>query len=128
MTHTIISADRVQQTDGWINKYIFPNGELPYMKDLLTSASPFLVTEDIQSFAKSYAKTLHEWNARFQANYNKIKDNYDHQQDGKFYRMWSFYLGICEGSFLARTSQLTQIVHSKFTREEEYYSVRDQRI
>jgi cyclopropane-fatty-acyl-phospholipid synthase len=95
------------------------------MRDLLTASAPMLVTEDVQSFAKSYAKTLHCWNDNFVKTWDKIKDKYEPMVDGKFYRMWVWYLGFCEGIFLARAIQLTQVVHSKFTREEEYYSVRD---
>ena len=56
LTHTIISSDHQVQTGRWINKYIFPGGELPHLRDLLIHSSPELVTEDVQSFAKSYAK------------------------------------------------------------------------
>jgi cyclopropane-fatty-acyl-phospholipid synthase len=101
--------------------------QLPHMRDLLTASAPMLVTEDVQSFAKSYAKTLHCWNANFVKNWPKIKGRYEPMVDGKFYRMWTWYLGFCEGVFLARAVQLTQIVHSKFDREEEYHSVRDKR-
>jgi cyclopropane-fatty-acyl-phospholipid synthase len=95
------------------------------MRDLLIASAPMLVTEDVQSFSKSYAKTLHCWNANFIKNWGEIKDTYAPMVDGKFYRMWVWYLGFAEGAFLARAAQLTQIVHSKFAREEEYYSVRD---
>jgi cyclopropane-fatty-acyl-phospholipid synthase len=126
LTHTILSADNQTRAGRWINKYIFPGGELPHMRDLLTAAAPMLVTEDVQSFAKSYAKTLHCWNANFVKNWDKkLKHTYAPMVNGQFYRMWVWYLGVCEGAFLARAVQLTQVVHSKFTREEEYYSVRD---
>jgi cyclopropane-fatty-acyl-phospholipid synthase len=128
LTHTILSADNKLPTDRWINKYIFPGGDLPYMKDLLIASAPMLVTEDVQSFAKSYAKTLHCWNDNFVKNWDKIKDTYDPMMDGKFYRMWTWYLRFCEGAFLGRAVQLCQVVHSKFNREEEYYSVRDKRV
>ena len=84
-----------------------------------------LVTEYVQSFAKSYANTLHVWNSNFVKNWDKLKGPYSPLVDGQFYRMWTWYLGVCEGAFLARAVQLTQSVHSKFTREEEHYSVRD---
>jgi cyclopropane-fatty-acyl-phospholipid synthase len=128
LTHTILAADHQTCTDPFLSKYIFPGGELPYMKDLLTeSAKSKLVTEDVQSFSKSYAKTLHCWNDNFVKDWDKIKHNYEHELDGKFYRLWLYYLGFCEGVFLERTAQLCQIVHSKYGRKEEYYSVRDQR-
>jgi cyclopropane-fatty-acyl-phospholipid synthase len=129
LVHTIISADHQTRTDPWICKYIFQGGELPYMKDVLTeSAKSRLVTEDVQSFAKSYAKTLNCWNKNFVKNWDKIKKDYEHAMDGKFYRIWTWYLGFCEGIFLDRTAQLIQVVHSKYGRQEEYYSVRDKRV
>jgi cyclopropane-fatty-acyl-phospholipid synthase len=130
LTHTIVTADHQTRTDSWICKYIFPGGELPFMRDLLTeSTKSKLVTEDVQSFAKSYAKTLHCWNDNFVKNWDKhLKHNYEHLFDGKFYRIWTYYLGFCEGVFLERTAQLCQVVHSKYGRQQEYYSVRDQRV
>jgi cyclopropane-fatty-acyl-phospholipid synthase len=102
LTHTIIAADNQVRIGRWLNKYIFPGGELAYMKDLLIASAPMLVTEDVQSFAKSYAKTLHCWNDNFVKTWDKIKDTYEPMVDGKFYRMWVWYLGFCEGIFLAR--------------------------
>ena len=127
LTHTIIAADNRVRTDPWINKYIFPGGELPFARDLYLESEKILVVEDYQSFAKSYAKTLRCWSDNFKKNWPKISKNYEHLVDGKFYRTWTWYLGFCEGVFLDRTAQLVQVVHSKYRREAEYYSIRDHR-
>ena len=61
LLHTITVADHQPKTDRWLNKYIFPGGELPYVAELVTSPSGIFVVEDLQTFAKSYVKTLQCW-------------------------------------------------------------------
>jgi len=127
LIHTITVADRQTKTDRWLNKYIFPGGELPYVHELVTAPRELFVVEDMQSFAKSYAKTLYWWKINFRKNWENIEKTYKGQMDGKFFRMFDFYLAFCEGLFKDRTCQLHQTVYSKYPREAEYYSVRDQR-
>ena len=125
LVHTITCADRQTRTDRWLNKYIFPGGELPYVRDLITHSSNILVTEDLHSFSKSYVKTLNWWRANYHKNWENIEKKYKGQLDGKFYRMFDYYLAFCEGIFKDRSTQLHQVVYSKYYREEEYFSVRD---
>ena len=52
----------------------------------------------MENFGRSYARTLAEWNRRFQAAWPKI------EQMGfppRFKRMWEYYLTYCEGGFMA---------------------------
>ena len=65
--------------------------------------------EDWHSFGPDYDRTLMAWYANFTRNWDKIKDGYDR----RFYRMWTYYLLCCAGSFRARRNQLWQIVFSK---------------
>lgn len=127
LLHTITAADRQTRTDRFLNKYIFPGGELPYVRDLILSSTGLLVVEDVHSFAKSYAKTLYWWKVNFRKNWENIEKNYKGEMNGKFFRMFDFYLAFCEGLFKDRTCQLHQVVYSKYYREEEYISIRDKR-
>jgi cyclopropane-fatty-acyl-phospholipid synthase len=127
LLHTITTADRQTRTDRWVNKYIFPGGELPYVNDLVQAPSGIFVVEDLQSFGKSYAKTLNCWRMNFYKNWENIEKKYKGQMNGKFFRMFEFYLAFCEGFFMDRTAQLHQVVYSKYPRDAEYYSVRDKR-
>lgn len=104
----------------WINKYIFPNGMLPSIKQLGKSIEEVFVMEDWHNFGTDYDKTLMAWYANFERSWEKLKTIYNDQ----FYRMWKYYLLSCAGSFRARKNQLWQIVLSKNGIMDGYQPVR----
>ena len=109
LLHTIGGNSSVNSNDPWINKYIFPNGMLPSVKQIASAAEGLFVVEDLHSFGQYYDKTLMAWYDRFTKNYHQLKDAYDE----RFYRMWTYYLLCCAGSFRSRRNQLWQFVFSK---------------
>lgn len=109
LLHTIGSSRSVRATDPWIGKYIFPNSMIPSIKQIGKSIEGLFTMEDWHNFGADYDRTLMAWHKNFKDNWNKIKSNYD----GRFYRMWRYYLLSCAGSFRARKNQLWQIVLSK---------------
>jgi cyclopropane-fatty-acyl-phospholipid synthase len=106
--------------DPWINKYIFPNGMLPSIKQLGKAIERLFVMEDWHSFGADYDKTLMAWYRNFEKNWDELKANYDEQ----FHRMWRYYLLSCAGSFRAMKNQLWQVVLSKDGIPGGYNSVR----
>ncbi len=110
LLHTI-GANKTTKapTDPWIDKYIFPNGKVPSIRQLMKPSEKLFVLEDIHSFGAYYDNTLMAWKENFEKAWPKIKKNYDE----RFYRMWKYYLLMCAGSFRARKNQLWQIVFSK---------------
>jgi cyclopropane-fatty-acyl-phospholipid synthase len=109
LLHTIGSNQSVRTTDPWIEKYIFPNSLLPSIRQLSQAAEGLLVMEDWQNFGAYYDKTLMAWYQNFDAGWDELKSTYSE----RFYRMWTYYLLSCAGSFRARKNQLWQIVFSK---------------
>lgn len=109
LLHTIGSNKSVIEGDPWINKYIFPNGMLPSIKQVGESIEGLFVMEDWHNFGAYYDKTLQEWFKNFDSNWHTLKDKYN----DRFYRMWKYYLLMCSGTFRARNTQLWQIVLSK---------------
>ncbi len=109
LLHTIAGNNSVNLTDPWINKYIFPNSMLPSAKQITSATEGLFVLEDWHSFGQYYDKTLMAWYNNFIENWTKIKDEYDE----RFYRMWTYYLLSCAGSFRASRNRLWQIVFSK---------------
>ncbi len=109
LLHTIGSNKSVKKSDPWIEKYIFPNGMLPSIKQLAKSFEGLFVVENWHNYGTHYDKTLMAWFKNFTGNLDKIK----HIYDNRFYRMWKYYLLSCAGSFRARKIQLWQIVLSK---------------
>lgn len=120
LLHTIGTHDKKGSIDAWLNKYIFPNGELPTMQGIAKSFEGLYVMEDWHNFGADYDKTLMSWFYNFDKNWNTLKKDYDE----RFYRMWKYYLLVCAGSFRARKNQLWQIVLSKNGVPGGYISVR----
>ena len=109
LLHTIAGNSSTNSIEPWLNKYIFPNSMLPSAKQITSAAEGLFVLEDWHSFGQYYDKTLMAWYNNFIKNWTKIKDKYDE----RFYRMWTYYLLLCAGSFRSRRNQLWQIVFSK---------------
>ncbi|MDR5858868.1 cyclopropane fatty acyl phospholipid synthase [Halomonas eurihalina] len=109
LLHTIGKNVRDTSPDPWIDKYIFPNGELPALGHITDAAEELFVVEDLHNFGADYDKTLMAWHANFEANWHRFADTYGE----RFYRMWRYYLQSCAGAFRARDIQLWQFVLSK---------------
>lgn len=109
LLHTIGSNKTDHRVDPWINKYIFPNGCLPSVRQIATASEPHFVMEDWHNFGADYDTTLMAWHSRFQATWPEIAGNYSE----RFKRMFSYYLNACAGAFRARDIQLWQVVFSR---------------
>lgn len=109
LLHTIGSNFTRHSPDPWFDKYIFPNGILPSMKDISTAYDKRFVLEDLHSFGPDYDKTLMAWFDNFDAAWDVLSKKYSEE----FYRMWKYYLLCCAGAFRARNLQLWQLVLSK---------------
>ena len=120
LLHTIGGNESVTLGEPWIEKYIFPNSVLPSAKQITSASEGLFVMEDWHNFGKYYDNTLMAWYSNFVKGWDKIKSKYD----GRFYRMWTYYLLCCAGLFRARKAQLWQIVFSKNGLKEGYLSVR----
>ena len=108
LLHTIGGNFRKRTTDAWVNKYIFPNGEIPCLAEIAEAAQDCFVVEDVHNFGADYDPTLMAWHANFEQIWPRYKDQYPEH----FYRMWRYYLLCCAGTFRARSNQLWQIVLS----------------
>lgn len=109
LLQTIGCTRSVRKCEPWIEKYIFPNGMLPSIRQLAKAFEGLFVVENWQNLGADYDRTLMAWFANFDKNWNRIR----HLYDERFYRMWKYYLLSCAGSFRARRNQLWQIVLSK---------------
>jgi cyclopropane-fatty-acyl-phospholipid synthase len=96
LLHSIGRKGPPAGADPWVRKYIFPGGYTPALSEVFRAVERAgLWVTDVEILRLHYAKTLHEWNRRFQANRDKIKSIYDE----RFCRMWEFYLTGCELAF-----------------------------
>jgi len=120
LLHTIGGNQSVRSQDPWMSTYIFPNSMLPSSRQISAAAENLLVIEDWHSFGPYYAPTLLAWYQNFVQNWDHIKAAYD----GRFFRMWTYYLLSCTGSFRARKNQLWQIVFALDGVRPSYVSIR----
>lgn len=123
LLHTIAKNTSTKiGTDPWLDKYIFPNGELPTLAQISRASEGLFSIEDVHNFGPDYDKTLMAWHANFTKNWDKIKAT--GKYDNRFKRMWDYYLLSCAGTFRSRTIQLYQVVLSKGRINQRYNSVR----
>jgi cyclopropane-fatty-acyl-phospholipid synthase len=108
LLHTIGGNRTVVRTDGWIDRYIFPNAMLPSAAQVTIAAEGLFVLEDWHNFGADYDRTLMAWFGNFDEAWPELREKYG---EG-FYRMWKYYLLSCAGTFRARRNQLWQIVFS----------------
>ena len=109
LLHTIGANKSDTNVDPWINKYIFPNGCLPSVKQIASASEPHFVVEDWHNFGADYDLTLMDWHQRFNLFWPEIQDNYSES----FKRMFNYYLTSCAGAFRARDIQLWQVLFSR---------------
>lgn len=109
LLHTIGKNQRNSAPDPWVDKYIFPNGDLPSIGQMGDAMDGLFVVEDLHNFGADYDKTLLAWYANFEAAWPRFAS----QLGERFYRMWRYYLLSCAGAFRARDIQLWQWVLSK---------------
>lgn len=120
LLHGIGSNRTVFISDVWFDKYIFPNGMLPSIKQLGGAIEELFVMEDWHNFGPDYDKTLVAWFNNFDKHWPEFRAQYG----DRFYRMWKYYLLSLAGGFRSRTNQLWQIVLSKDGIPGGYTSVR----
>jgi cyclopropane-fatty-acyl-phospholipid synthase len=120
LLETIGNKSTSATTDPWLNKYIFPNGTIPSAAQLAEALEEHFVIEDWHNFGPDYDRTLMAWHQRFADRWEVLKARYDE----RFYRMWTFYLLSCAGSFRSRHNQNWQLVLSPGRVRGDYRSVR----
>ncbi|RFA29157.1 cyclopropane-fatty-acyl-phospholipid synthase [Alkalilimnicola ehrlichii] len=109
LLHTIGKNLTRSAPDPWLDRHIFPNGDLPSLAQITQAAEGRFVIEDVHNFGSDYDKTLMAWHANFETAWPRFQ----HRYGERFRRMWRYYLLCCAGAFRARRVQLWQIVLSK---------------
>jgi cyclopropane-fatty-acyl-phospholipid synthase len=95
----------------FIQRYIFPGGMLPSPEVFRAqSERAGLSVEAMEGFGFCYAKTLAEWNRRFQNAWGNLQPlGYDE----RFKRMWEYYLAYCEAGFRSGSIDVQRIQLAK---------------
>jgi cyclopropane-fatty-acyl-phospholipid synthase len=92
---------RYRATPDWIEKYIFPGGELASVGEILKSLARAtqMSMYHAENIGTHYARTLDAWRERFHARLDEVRAL---GFDQRFIRMWDLYLAYCEAAFLER--------------------------
>jgi cyclopropane-fatty-acyl-phospholipid synthase len=103
---------RYHGSPDWIEKYIFPGGELASIGEILESLTRVtsMSLYHAENLGTHYARTLHDWRARYRRQIERV------QALGfgeRFVRMWDLYLAYCEAAFLERHTGVFQLVLNK---------------
>ncbi|KPD22546.1 SAM-dependent methyltransferase [Idiomarina abyssalis] len=96
----------------FIQKHIFPGGFLPSLSQMTQLFTRYtdLVVRDVHDFGLSYAKTLRQWEERFNSHQKELEElGYDE----RFSRLWNYYFSYCEGGFLEQRVSVVQVTASK---------------
>jgi cyclopropane-fatty-acyl-phospholipid synthase len=108
-TVTRYSSARLNEFLLWILRYIFPNGYLPTLPELVTPARSLFVLENLDNLGNSYEKTLLAWEKNIGEKWPELSNRYDE----RFQKMWRFYLLTCAALFRIRMTNVYQIVYRK---------------
>lgn len=114
LVHCITGIDS-GGTNTWIDKYIFPGGYIPEIKELIN----YIEEEkyelvDVEGLRRHYGRTLEHW-AR---NFEKALPEVQKTKDEAFIRMWRLYLNSCAASFNCGNISIHQILFSKGVNDE----------
>ncbi|MBW9153263.1 cyclopropane-fatty-acyl-phospholipid synthase family protein [Clostridium estertheticum] len=94
----------------WIDKYIFPGGHVPAIKNIITDIADLeLELIDVESLRRHYGKTLEHWAENFES----VLPIVEKTKDETFTRMWRLYLNFCAESFNCGNINLHEILFAK---------------
>ncbi len=110
LIHSIGKFANPGPINSFIQKYIFPGGDLPLLSMVFRSVERAgLLVTDVEILRLHYATTLRLWHDRFQANRSKVARLYDE----RFCRMWELYLKACEIGFYHQDLMVFQLQLAK---------------
>lgn len=104
--------DDYRKSGDWIQRRIFPGGELASLREMQNSLTRCTVLGQVhmEDIGMHYAHTLAEWAVRFGAARQQVRVL---GFDDTFIRTWSYYLAYCEGAFRERYISAAQLVWAK---------------
>ena len=115
LNHGITSSDVDSRQMGlgagdFIERYVFPDGELPHLSLVLQEMSAAgLEAVDVESLRRHYARTAHEWTSRLESN----RERAAHMVGDKRLRIWQIYLAGCAYGFAQAWMNVYQVLGCK---------------
>lgn len=123
LLHTIGKEGKGIGTDPWLDRYIFPHGKIPSKNEIEAQSQGIIKILDWHCLGGwRYDKTLLHWYENFSNSWEELEKNYTQAVNGRFKKMWEYYLLSCAGAFRSGKLDVWQIVMSK--NEIPYESIR----
>jgi cyclopropane-fatty-acyl-phospholipid synthase len=94
----------------FIDKYVFPNGELPHISLALQAMQVGGIEAlDVECLRRHYARTLNHWSKNFEGQGDVLRTLVDE----KTWRIWRIYLAGCAYAFTQNWVSLYQVLGCK---------------
>jgi cyclopropane-fatty-acyl-phospholipid synthase len=104
------SAESPLGAGEYIERYVFPRGELPHIsRTLYEMCAAGLEPVDVENLRRHYALTLTHWSERFEAHGQQLREI----AGDKRWRIWRMYLAGCAYGFSNEWMALHQILAVK---------------
>jgi cyclopropane-fatty-acyl-phospholipid synthase len=112
--------DQYRKRADWIQKYIFPGGELASVGGILRSLARAtkMSLHHAENIGTHYARTLSAWREKFHKSVERVRAL---GFDERFIRMWDYYLASCEAAFLERDIGDYQLLLAKNSTSEALF-------
>jgi cyclopropane-fatty-acyl-phospholipid synthase len=104
--------DAYKRQSDWIQRRIFPGGQLASVREILNSLvrSTRLSMYNVEDIGLHYAYTLAEWRRRFHRSNDNVRGL---GFDERFFRTWDYYLAYSEAAFRERYISDVQLMLTK---------------
>jgi len=122
LNHGITAVDPDSRAVGlgggaFIERYVFPHGELPHLSLLLREmGAAELEVTDVETLRLHYARTLRQWSERLEANLERARTH----TDDKRLRIWRTYLAGCAHGFENGWMTIQQVLAVKMRARAAY--------
>jgi cyclopropane-fatty-acyl-phospholipid synthase len=104
--------ERVWGDNEFINKYVFPDGELPQLSEVVAIAEGAgFETRDVESLREHYALTLRQWVRRLELAQIAAVESAGEE----IYRIWRLYMAASAYGFASGRLNIDQLILAKRT-------------
>jgi cyclopropane-fatty-acyl-phospholipid synthase len=110
LVHSIGVSHTQYRIGRFLDRYVFPLVNLPSMAQIGRSIDGLFVLDDVHNIGTDYDLTLMAWHERFDCAWPRLEPRYGRLLDGRFRRMFEFYLLMTAGFFRARQAHVWQMV------------------
>jgi len=110
LVHSIGVCRSTTRSGRFLDRYVFPLVNLPSIAQIGRAIDGLFVLDDVQNIGVDYDRTLMEWHERFQRAWPNLESRYGALLNGRFKRMFEFYLLTSAGFARSRRAQVWQMV------------------